>query len=70
MKPAARSKRALERAIESDKEQLQSALSTLGACVKDEVDPRVKVVRRPYVSIGVAFAVGFAIAVVLPAKNR
>lgn len=59
---ALRSKQELEKAIENDKQQLQQALSQLGDCVKDEVDPRVRVANNPYVALGISFGVGFFIA--------
>ena len=58
------SKRALEQAIEQDKQQLQQALGRLGDCVKDEVDPRVRVAKSPYRALGLSFAVGFVVAAV------
>ncbi len=67
---AMRSKRALERAIEKDKEQLQEALTRLGSCVKEEVDPRVRVANSPYVALGVSFAVGFVVAILGTTASR
>lgn len=56
-----RSKKALERAIEDDKQQLQEALGRLGSVVKDEVDPRVKVANSPYKALAISFGLGFVI---------
>jgi ElaB/YqjD/DUF883 family membrane-anchored ribosome-binding protein len=61
---AIRSKKELEKAIENDKQQLQKALSQLGECVKDEVDPRVRVAKSPYVALGISFGIGFFIAAI------
>jgi len=55
------SKRALEQAIEQDKQELHKALNRLGDCVKEEVDPRVRVAKSPYLALGLSFAVGFVV---------
>lgn len=65
-----RSKRSLERAVEDNKEQLQAALNRLGDCVKDEVDPRVRVANSPYRALGLSFAVGFVVAVLRTQQPR
>lgn len=65
-----RTKRSLERAVEDNKEQLQAALNRLGDCVKDEVDPRVRVARNPYRALAISFAVGFTLAVLRAEQPR
>jgi len=59
-----KSKRAIEQAIERDKQDLQEALGRLSHCVKDEVDPRVRIAKSPYLALGLSFAVGFVFAAV------
>jgi ElaB/YqjD/DUF883 family membrane-anchored ribosome-binding protein len=63
------SKRALEHAIQQDKEELHRALSRLSECVKDEVDPRARVAKSPYRALGLSFAVGLVMGVMLAPRR-